>query len=126
MILLVVKYMIEASYYAYLITSIIDLSNILTIWSHRGHHANAQKWKSSDPVVKIHQHYLNISKTFRLFRKSSIGVYGPDIEILVSKFTTFESTRISISGPKTIEITKVYRPNLLKYIRKNCQILRSN
>ena len=45
---------------------------------------------------KIHQHYLNISKTFRLFRKSYIGVYyGPDIKILVSEFTTFELARIA-------------------------------
>jgi hypothetical protein len=50
-----------------------------------------QNLKSSDPVVKIHQHYLNISKAFGLFRKSYIGVYGPDIEILVIEFTTFES-----------------------------------
>ena len=50
---------------------------------------------------------MNISKAFGLFRKFYIGVYGPEIEILVSEFTTFESVRISISGPKTIEITKV-------------------
>jgi hypothetical protein len=74
--------------------------------------------KSSDPVVKIHQHYLNISKAFGLFKKSYIGVYGPVIEILVSEFTTFELVRISITGPKPIEITKVNRPNLMKCIRK--------
>ena len=82
--------------------------------------------KSSDHAVKIHQHYLNNSKTFGLFRKSYIGVYGPGIEILVSEFTTFESVRISISGPKTIEITKVNRPNLMKCIRKNCPMLGIN
>ena len=68
---------------------------------------------------------MNISKAFGLFRKSYIGVYGPDIEILVSKFTTFESVRISISGPNTIEITKVNRPNLMKCIRKIAQCLES-
>ena len=81
---------------------------------------------SSELVVKIHQHYLNNSKTFGLFRKSYISVYCPDIEILVSEFTTFESVRISISVSKMIEITKVNKPNLLKYIRKKCPMLGSN
>ena len=31
---------------------------------------------------------------------------SPDIENLVSEFTTIKSVRIYISGPKTIEITK--------------------
>ena len=53
--------------------------------------------KSSDPAVKIHQHYLNIFKAFGLFRKSYIDVYGPDIEILVSEFITYKSVRILIS-----------------------------
>jgi hypothetical protein len=69
---------------------------------------------------------LNISKALSLFRKFYISVYGPDIEILVSEFTTFESVRISISGPKTIEITKVNRLNLMKCIRKNCPMLGIN
>ena len=81
---------------------------------------------SSDPVVKIHQHYLNISKTFGLFRKSYIGIFGPDIEILVSEFTTYESVRIFISVPKKNQITEVNKPNLLKYITKNCPMLGSN
>jgi len=51
---------------------------------------------------------------------------GPDIEILVSEFTTFESARISISVPKQNQITKVNRPNLMKCIRKKCPMLGSN
>ena len=87
-------------------------------WSHRG-----ATHMVSDPAVKIHQYYSNISKAFGLFRKSYIGVYGPDIEILVSEFATYESVRILISVPKKNQITKVNKPNLLKYIRKNCPML---
>jgi hypothetical protein len=69
---------------------------------------------------------LKNSKTFRLFKNLSICIYGPDIEIFVSEFTTFESVNISISVPKTIEITKVNKPNLFNYIRKKCPMLGSN
>ena len=116
----------KARYYNYLITSILDLSNILKYAPFGLIEAvthMVQKLKSSDPVVKIHQHYLNIYKTFRLFRKSYIGVYGPDIEILVSEFTT---VRFSISLPRRNQNTKVNRPNLMRCIIKNCQILGTN
>jgi len=85
-----------------------------------------QNLKSSDPVVKIHQHYLSISKTLRFFRKYYIGDYGHDIEILVSEFITFESARISISRPKTNQISKVNMPNLMKCIRKKYPMLGIN
>jgi hypothetical protein len=52
-------------------------------------------------------------------------LFDPDIEILLSEFTTYESVRISISVPKQNQITKVNKPNLLKYIRKNCPMLGS-
>jgi len=86
----------------------------------------SQNLMSSDRVVKICQHYLNNSKTFGLFRLPLIGFYGAGFEILVSKFSTLDLTRISKPGPKTIEITNVNRPNLLKCIRKNCPMVGIN
>ena len=85
-----------------------------------------RKLKSSDHVVKIHQHYLNNSKAFGLFRSPKLGVYGYCLEILVSESSNFESVRILISVVKTIQITKVNKPNLLKYIRKSCPMLGTN
>ena len=61
-------------------------------------------------------------KVYGRFRKSLIGIYGPDIEILVSEFTTIESVRILISVPKQNQITKTNQPNLFQYIRKKIPI----
>ena len=75
--------------------------------------------KSLDHIVKIHQHWkILIGLAYLLF--------DPEIEILLSEFTTYESVRISISVPKQNQITKVNKPNLLNYIRKNCPMLESH
>jgi len=63
--------------------------------------------------------FVNIifnSKTFGLFTLPYIGFYGPGFEILVRKFTNLDLARILISVVKTLQIIKVNKPNLLKYI----------
>jgi hypothetical protein len=52
-----------------------------------------------------------------------IGFYGPGFEILVSEVLTLDLARILISVVKTNQMTKVNKPNLLKYIIKNYPML---
>ena len=73
-----------------------------------------QKMKPSDLTVKLHQQYMNDSKTFGVFRLAQIGFYGPGLEILVSEFgKSFDICCKNNSNHK-----KVNKLNLLKYIYK--------
>ncbi len=70
--------------------------------------------KSSDPAIKIHQHYLNISETFGLFRKSYIGIYGLDIEIPVSEFTRVSYDLKSFRRPNVEKLEDLLTQDLVR------------